>query len=259
MTDANESVRLLINAWKLMVGRLPEGRIHHADGAASCIGHVPLPFFNFSMNDRPLTDAADVRRFFEAVDRANASCAHPTMIALCEDWAPAEWEQAARDHGLATMMQLTGMETDQVLPPRRPPPALELRRVTDDATARDLATINAHAYGMPPEMFDCISNMHLWHDDSLAFVGYADGRAVTSAAALPVDGTVYIALVATMPDAHGNGYAEAVMRQAISAGQQAMGVTRTTLHATDMGRPVYQAMGYAPSARFAVLARADAH
>ena len=85
------------------------------------------------------------------------------------------------------------------------------------------------------------------------------GEPVTSAAALPVDGTVYIALVATMPDAHGKGYAEAVMRQAIRPGQQAMGVTRTTLHATDMGRPVYQAMGYAPSARFAVLARADAH
>jgi len=34
MTDANESVRLLINAWKLMVGRLPDGRIHHADGTA---------------------------------------------------------------------------------------------------------------------------------------------------------------------------------------------------------------------------------
>ncbi len=259
MNDAAESVRLLINAWKLMVGRLPDGRIHHADGVASCLGHVPLPFFNFSMNDRPLSDAADVRRFFEGVDRATASCAHPTMIALCEDWAPADWGQVASDHGLATMMQMTGMETDHVLPPRRPPPALEIRRVSDDAAARDLATINAHAYGMPPELFECVCNMHLWHDDSLAFVGYAGGRAVTSAAALPVDGTVYIALVATMPDAHGKGYAEAVMRQAITAGQQSMGVARATLHATDMGRPVYQAMGFAPSARFAVLVKADAH
>jgi ribosomal protein S18 acetylase RimI-like enzyme len=259
MTDASESVRLLINAWKLMVGRLPDGSIHHADGVASCIGHVPLPFFNFSMNDRRLTDAADVRRFFENVDRATASCAHPTMIALCENWAPADWAEVAAGHGLAAVMQLTGMEADELRPPRRPPPALEIRRVTDDAIARDLAVINAHAYVMPPELFECVCNMRLWHDDSLAFVGYAGGRPVTSAAALPVDGTVYIALVATMPDAHGKGYAETVMRQAIVAGQQAMGVTRTTLHATDMGQPIYQAMGYAPSARFAVLARADAH
>lgn len=259
MNDASESVRLLINAWKLMVGRLPDGRIQHADGAASCIGNVPLPFFNFSMNDRPLTDAADVQRFFDTVDRATATCAHPTMIALCEDWAPANWGQVAGNHGLATMMALTGMETDRLLPPRRPAPALEIRRVQDEATARDLAVINAHAYAMPPELFECVCNMRLWHDDSVGLVGYVDGQPVTSAAALPVDGTVYIALVATMPDSHGKGYAEAVMRQAISAGQQAMGVTRTTLHATDMGRPVYEAMGYAPSARFAVLGRADAH
>jgi ribosomal protein S18 acetylase RimI-like enzyme len=259
MNDTHESVGLLINAWKLMVGRLPDGRIHHADGVASCIGHVPLPFFNFSMNDRRLTDAADLRRFFANVDRATASCAHPSMTALCEDWAPADWGQVATDHGLATMMQMTGMETDQLLPPRRPPPALDIRRVSDDAAARHLATVNAHAYAMPPELFECVCNMRLWHDDSLAFVGYVDGRPVTSAAALPVNGTVYIALVATMPDCHGKGYADAVMRHAIAAGQQAMGVTRTTLHATDMGRPVYQAMGYQPSARFAVLMKADAH
>jgi hypothetical protein len=183
MNHANESVRLLINAWKLMVGRLPDGRIHHEDGVASCLGHVPLPFFNFSMNDRPLTDAADVRRFFENVDRATAACAHPSMIALCEDWAPADWGQVASDHGLATMMQLTGMETDQVLPPRRPAPALEIRRVADDAAARDLAVINAHAYGMPPELFECVCDMRFWHDDSIALVGYVDGRPVTSAAA----------------------------------------------------------------------------
>ena len=36
-------------------------------------------------------------------------------------------------------------------------------------------------------------------------------------------------------------------------------MTAGTLHATDMGRPVHQAMGDAPSARFAVLVRADAH
>jgi len=43
------------------------------------------------------------------------------------------------------------------------------------------------------------------------------------------------------------------MRHAIAEGQKSMGVTRTTLHATDMGAPVYRAMGYQPTARFAIL------
>ena len=136
---------------------------------------------------------------------------------------------------------------------------MELRLVADEATARDLATINAHAYGMPVEMFECICNLHLWHADSFGYVGYVDGRAVTSAAAFPAGGTVYVALVATMPDAHGKGYAEAVMRRAVAAGQQEMGISRATLHASDAGRPLYQSMGYQDCARLSILSPAGTH
>ena len=47
----------------------------------------------------------------------------------------------------------------------------------------------------------------------------------------------------------GKGYAEAVMRSAVIEGQQAMRSARTTLHATDMGLPVYRAMGYTAGPR----------
>ena len=45
---AEENVRVLIEAWKLMVGRLPTGRIQQADGIATMFGHMPLPFMNVS-------------------------------------------------------------------------------------------------------------------------------------------------------------------------------------------------------------------
>ena len=102
-----------------------------------------------------------------------------------------------------------------------------------------------------------MANMYLWHDDSFGYVGYVDGRAVSSAAALPVAGTVYIALVATMPDAQRKGYAETVMRHAIQQGQNAMGTKRTTLHASDLGRPVYQIMGYATGAKMILVGPAQ--
>ena len=100
------------------------------------------------------------------------------------------------------------MAAGELLPPRRTAPHLELRRVVYESTARDLAVINGHAYGMPPELFECICNLHLWHEDSFGYAGYAEGRAVSAAATFPVDGTAYVALVATMPDAHGKSYAE---------------------------------------------------
>jgi len=126
--------------------------------------------------------------------------------------------------------------------------------VEDDSAARDLAVLNAHAYHVPDELFECMSTMSFWRDDSFAYTGYVDGKPVSTASVLPVAGTAYVALVATQPEEQGKGYADAVMRHAVSEGQNAMGVIRTTLHATEMGRPVYRAMGYRPGPRLVLLA-----
>jgi GNAT superfamily N-acetyltransferase len=61
---------------------------------------------------------------------------------------------------------------------------------------------------------------------------------------------VYVGLVATHPDHQRKGYAEAVMRRSIEEGQAGFGLTRTTLHASEAGRPLYEAMGYDVGPRF---------
>ena len=257
MTSTDENVGVLIEAWKLMVGRLPGAKIEHAEGVATMFGHVPLPFFNLSIPDRPLADAEGLRGVLAVARERAGACEHGSMFGLCEVWAPEDWEQLAAKEGFAPAMNITGMAADRLLPPRRALPELAFRRVRDETTARDLAMINGQAYGMPPDLFECICNLHLWHEDSFGYVGYAGGRAVTAAAAFPVAGTMYIALVATLPEEHGKGYAEAVMREAIEQGRQAMGVTRMTLHASDMGQPLYRAMGFEPGARVLLLAASD--
>jgi len=249
----SETVRLFADAWKVMVGRLPSPRIEEADGVVSCIGNVPLIFLNISIVDRPSATPQELRGLLSTAAGHRASCEHPSGVLLREDWLPAGWEAVAKDAGLSAILTMTGMECEELLPPRRPQIGLEVRRVVDVATARDLAEVNAQAYHMPPDMFECIANMRLWHDDSYGYVGYVEGMPVAAAAAFPVDGTVYIALVATVPAAQGKGHAEAVMRRAVTQGQQAMGTARTTLHATEMGMPVYRAMGYRPGPRLIFL------
>ena len=210
------------------------------------------------MLDRPVADTADLRGLLGLAKERAQACQHGSLVAICEDWAPDDWQTVTAEAGWTPMMNLTGMAASDLLPPRRASPQLELRRVLDEATARDLAVINAHAYGMPPELFECICNLHLWHEDSFGYVGYANGRAVSAAATFPADGTVYVALVATMPDAHGKGYAETVMRHAIAQGREAMGLSRVTLHASDMGQPLYRSMGFESGGRVALLAPAAA-
>ncbi len=49
--------------------------------------------------------------------------------------------------------------------------------MTDEAGARDLAKVNAPAFGMRPKMFEDIDYLDLWHGDGYGYVGYVAGRA----------------------------------------------------------------------------------
>lgn len=245
----SDNVRLFVEAWKLMTGRLPSPHFSEADGVAACFSDVPNLFFNLWIQSQPAADEVSFNAMLETARARSAASTQTVGGIVCEDWAPASWGELAAKAGLAPMVPMTGMEAEDLLPPRRPAPDIDIRRVVDDAGARDLALLNADAYGMPHDLFGCIANMRLWHDDTYAFVGYVNGKPVSSSAALPVLGTVYIAMVATAPDEQGKGYAEAVMRRSIVEGQRAMGVKRTTLHATDAGKPLYAAMGYASGGR----------
>jgi GNAT superfamily N-acetyltransferase len=258
MTSAEENVKVLIEAWKLMVGRLPGSRIEHAGGVATMFGQVPLPFLNLSAHDRPLADEEDLRRILAVARERAGACQHGSFVAICDAWAPKVWQRLAAAEGFTRAVNMTGMAADRLLPPQRALPELEFRRVLDETTARDLAMINGQAYGMSLQLFECICNLHLWHEDSFGYVGYAGGRAVTAAATFPVVGTVYVAFVSTLPEAHGKGYAEAAMRQAIAQGGPAMGLTRMTLHASDMGRPLYRSMGFEPGASVVLLEASQA-
>lgn len=248
-----ETVEVLIEAWKLMVARFPGAQIEHAESVVSMFAHLPLPFLNISMPDRPLASASDLRAALTVIKGRAKSCRHGSLVALCESWAPPEWEGIATGEGFTLALNMTGMATDQLLPPRRPLPQLEFRRVADETTARDLAMLNGQAYGMSLDLFECLYNLYLWQPDTFGYVGYAAGKAVTCAAVLPVAGTIYVAFVATLPERHGQGYAEAVMRHAIEQGRRDMGFTRMTLHASDMGRPVYHAMGFEIGPRIVLL------
>jgi GNAT superfamily N-acetyltransferase len=248
-----ESVASLIDAWTVMARRHPDGRVDRIDGVTIPWAGVPLPFLNVCVVDSPCADGADLGRRLHALQAHVAHEPHPWLGVLCEAWVPGDWREIVADAGLHVAMGLTGMVAERIVPPRRPPPELALRRVGDEGSRRAAAEINAQAYGLPGELFDCVADPAFWPDDMHGFVGAADGRDVCTTAVFPALGTAYVALVATHPDHHRKGYAEHVMRHALLEGGAALGLERSILHASDAGRPVYAAMGYADTARFALL------
>lgn len=123
-------------------------------------------------------------------------------------------------------------------------PELEFRRVRTEQELLDYGWINAQAYGMTDQAArDALTGSKLWANDAYAYVGYRDGKPVTAAATIAGPESVFLALVATLPDQMRRGYGEAVTRKAIHEGQKDSGHDRVVLHATEAGRPVYERIG----------------
>ena len=257
MISDDENVRALIEAWRLMSGCFAGSDFQSDGNVASTFANIPLPFLNISFQERPATGPADLRGIFSTMRQRAKACPHPSFIGLCDGWVPEGWEAVAADEGFSFALNMTGMAADELLPLRRPSPELEYRRVQTEATSRDLAMLNAQAYGLPAEMFECICGLELWHADGYGYVGYRDGKAISAAAALPIEGAMYIAFVATLPGEQGKGYAEAVMREAIEQGQTGMGERRIVLHASDMGLPLYRSMGFCVGSKIPLFTPAE--
>lgn len=248
-----EAVTSLAEAWEHMVSRLPGGRVEQLEGVAVRWADVALPFLNVCIVDSPCADAQELRRRLDAMLAHVAGEEHPWLGCVCEEWLPADWRDVVAEAGLHVSMPMTGMVAERILPPRRRAPDLELRRVEDARSRAAVGTLNNLAYGLPDGMCDCIADPTFWPEDVHGYVGAVAGEDVTTTSVFPASGALYVALVATHPEHGRQGYAEHVMRAALDRGGAALGLSRSILHASEAGRPVYAAMGYEDMARFALL------
>ena len=91
-----------------------------------------------------------------------------------------------------------------------------------------------------------------WNGSFQGFVGYSNGKAVTTAAAVITGDVIGLYSVATLPQHRRLGFAEAIMRQVIQEAQQTAGCHRTVLQATSSGYSLYEEMGYRTVTSFQV-------
>ena len=75
---------------------------------------------------------------------------------------------------------------------------------------------------------------------------------MSTAFAVPLNGVLYVAYVATALAHRRRGLAELVMRRSLGDATRATGITRTVLHATAAGYSVYLRMGYRPVDKFSL-------
>jgi hypothetical protein len=127
------------------------------------------------------------------------------------------------------------------------PSDLEIVEATDASTVREAATLIDESFEAQSEP-DMVLTPDVLGDDFRTWVGRVDGRAVTTSTAYISDGYVGLYAVATTLAARGREYGEAVTWTATLCRPE----LPATLQASQMGRPIYERMGYRTIAEFTV-------
>jgi hypothetical protein len=120
----------------------------------------------------------------------------------------------------------------------------EIRRVSDAASARDWEYVMVHGYPTPelqPFQAGCfLPERALAAPRWQHYVGYLDGRAVATSSAYVADHHQHVEFISALDDARGRGIGYEVTAQVTVADPSVPAL----LIASDLGKPVYDRLGY---------------
>ena len=236
MNDAQQETAASFAA----LARARGDRVARIDGVLTMTdANLPLPFWNRAVLEAPMTETgttvAALREFYDGG-------AGPFL--LDSAWPTPD----LRPHGFTLMGHPPLMLRAPHLPLPAPPADLRIERVDTDR-ARDMEHTLVDGY--PAPMFQPFTTVHLftpaafdaegWHH----YVGYADDRPVAAGSAYAGPQLVRVENIATLPEAHGRGFGAAITAATIATDLSKPAV----LVASDLGRPVYEKLGFAAIAR----------
>lgn len=237
--------RIFVSTWQGYAQRFPSGEtVTHAEMEIALSG-IRVPLFNLAF----LKSKAELKR--EEVDRLLSefrkileSRGVPGLLFL-------RTGQAEKNSGIEAMFRMPGMVAGELLPPKRASRESQIREVAGAVMAEEIARLNVVCHEMELKDVAELTCAELWGGPNHGFLLYEDGKAVAGGSASLVEGVSYIGWMATLPVYRGHGYAEALVRHMDVFMRRRYGVKETVLHATEMGRPVYERMGFQAVDEFA--------
>jgi GNAT superfamily N-acetyltransferase len=123
------------------------------------------------------------------------------------------------------------------------PDGLDELDYTDNPPVEDLQAVLADGYGFPLEISRRAVGAVPAGPGTLVGVALADGRPACTVQVLMAGEDAGVYAVATIPDARGRGLARRLQYVLLQRARD-LGARTTTLQASEMGRPVYAALGY---------------
>jgi GNAT superfamily N-acetyltransferase len=235
-------------SFRVVAAHRSGGEVRELPGVSIASAGVTFQMFNCAFLSRPVMSELELGRRITQAGVHFESRGLDWAYWVCNGWLDGAWKRNARrvfqQHGLRHSVDLPGMETGAILPPRRPLPELRVQRVGSNSSRGDFCAIGSLCFNVPLPWFqEVFDNEGVW-DAFEAWVGYVDEEPVATAAVVPGGDVLGVYNVATVPAHRRQGYAEVVMRHALSDAARRHGVERTILQSTPAGHKLYERMGY---------------
>lgn len=236
-----------------------EGATEDLPGVAVTCSGIQFSMFNSAILTAPVPTARELETRIQRAEAFFRKRGFSWSFWVCQGWLDKDVRAVIGDvfrrNGLHVVVELPGMEAEWLALPRRPPPKLEFRRVTDAVTRADFNRIMSIAFGIPfPVARAIYESERTWRSDFEGWLGYVDDLPVTSTATLVTGSVAGVYAVGTLPTYQRQGYAEAVMRHALGQVAWRCGIERSVLQSSEAGYGLYQKMGYRTVVRYAVFA-----
>jgi ribosomal protein S18 acetylase RimI-like enzyme len=232
------------------------GELRELHGVSIASAGVTFQMFNTAFLSGPVASEAELKqRILQPIVHFDAR-GQEWAYWVCEDWIdPAARRHSRRlfeRHGMRLATQLPGMIADRILPPVKPLPEIDVRRVGDLATWDAFCAIGSVCFHVPLTWFREVFDNHAVWDRFISFVGYVDDQPVSTTSIVSGAGVIGVYNVATLPGSQRRGFGEAVMRHAMAAVRKECGAERVILQSTPAGLGLYERMGFRQVARVAV-------
>jgi GNAT superfamily N-acetyltransferase len=230
--------KVFLSTWQGYAAAFPSSaRIAHPEMEIAFAG-IGVPLFNLAF---PKTSGALRRDEFARLIGEFGKLLAPRGVPGLLFVNRKQVEDAA---GMEPMVCMPGMIARELLPPTRALGEFVIREVAGAAMAEEIARLNVVCHEMEPKDVAELTCAGLWQGPNHGFLLYEDGLAVAGGSASFVGGVSYVGWMATLPAHRGRGYAEALLRHMDAFMKRKYQVNETVLHATGMGRPVYERVGF---------------
>jgi ribosomal protein S18 acetylase RimI-like enzyme len=224
---------------------------------------VAYSVFNIALLDAAVPDVAgELQRRIRVARRHYEAAGTPWSFWICESDIPRQelrrLYETFEAEGLQSIAESPGMDTRQLVEPRRRLPVLAFRQVEDEQTRRHFSRLVCASFHIPPAMAEAVyMREHFWSGPLKAWVGYEAGKPVTTAAAVDSSGVLGVYSVATMSDCRRRGYGEAAVRHAVSRLREKSAEGPVVLQSSPGAYSLYRSMGFRSRTRFYIFATTE--